>query len=53
LAKLGILFGMVKLKSNLKELDERRRHVNQLNDQIGTINARFVEMGQNVRTLTQ
>jgi hypothetical protein len=39
---------MAKLKANLKELDERRSHVNQLNDQIGTINARLVEMGQNV-----
>jgi hypothetical protein len=39
---------MVKLKANLTEVDGRRRHVNQLNEKIGTINARLVEMGQNV-----
>jgi hypothetical protein len=37
---------MIILKANLKEVDERRRHVNQLNDQIGTINSRLVEMGK-------
>jgi hypothetical protein len=39
---------MVKLKATLKEVDECRCHVNQLNDQIVTINVRLVEMGQNV-----
>jgi hypothetical protein len=39
---------MVKLKAKLNEVEERRRHVNQLNDQIGTINAGLVEIGQNV-----
>jgi hypothetical protein len=34
-------------KGKFKEVDEHRRHVNQGNDQIGTINARLVEMGQN------
>ena len=37
------------LKERLKDVEERRRHVNQLSEHIGAINVRLEEMGNHVR----